>query len=344
MKKNNPKVSVLMPVFNGEKFIEESISSVINQTYDNWELIILDDESTDNSWHIIEKYANKYNNIIAINKENDGNSNVAKNISLMCKHAKGEYAFYMSQDDTIDDDCLMKLTQRATELDADIVLPNMILKYNNDKYGTWPCSFPPDNNYDIVLNGKEAFYLAVDFTINGFALIRINLMKDERCDLRYYDSDEYNTRMQFLWANKIAFANTNFYYFQGNPDAITHKFSMRRFQRLKTGIMLYDEYRKVFNERDKIMKLMLQMMHFYIDTTILLYQNIDKMNVSQKNEAKGILREFENKISFSGYRYKVFKKLKNNYERSFALVFYIFGSTLYTIRLYKFIHEYRKSH
>ena len=49
MKKNNPKISVLIPVYNGEKYLANTINSVINQTYDNWELIILDDESTDNS-------------------------------------------------------------------------------------------------------------------------------------------------------------------------------------------------------------------------------------------------------------------------------------------------------
>ena len=63
MKNNNPKISVFIPVYNGEKYLANTINSVINQTYDNWELIILDDESTDNSKKIIEEYASKNNKI-----------------------------------------------------------------------------------------------------------------------------------------------------------------------------------------------------------------------------------------------------------------------------------------
>ena len=63
MKNNNPKISVLIPVYNGEKYLANTINSVINQTYDNWELIILDDESTDNSKKIIEEYASNNNKI-----------------------------------------------------------------------------------------------------------------------------------------------------------------------------------------------------------------------------------------------------------------------------------------
>ena len=100
----------------------------------------------------------------------------------MYNYADGEYGFYMSQDDTIDSNCLQILMERALELDADVVIPNMLLKYGNDKFDKWNCSYPPNNDYNQILNGKEAFYLVIDFSINGFALIRMNLLKDKRCD------------------------------------------------------------------------------------------------------------------------------------------------------------------
>lgn len=335
MKKNNPKISVLIPVYNGEKYLANTINSVIDQTYNNWELILLDDESTDNSKIIIEEYVSKDNRIKSLSKLNDGNSNVALNMSIMFKYANGEYGFYMSQDDTIDSDCLQILMERALELDADIVIPNMLLKYDNDKLNTCNCSYPPNNDYNQILKGKDAFYLAIDFSINGFALIRMNLLRDKRCDTRFYDSDEYNTRMQYLWANKVAFANTNFYYFQGNPEAITQKFSMRRFQRLNTGIMLYNSYINVFNDRKHIEKIMFQLMRIYIDSTVLLYLNIDKLNNYQLQEVKTLFKNFENTISFSHYKFSVLKKLRLYYEFIFAIIFFILGSTMYTINIYQ---------
>ena len=341
MKKNNPKISVLIPVYNGEKYLANTINSVINQTYDNWELIILDDESTDNSKKIIEEYVSKNNKIKSFSKLNDGNSNVALNMSIMYNYADGEYGFYMSQDDTIDSNCLQILMERALELDADVVIPNMLLKYGNDKFDKWNCSYPPNNDYNQILNGKEAFYLVIDFSINGFALIRMNLLKDKRCDTRYYDSDEYNTRMQYLWANKVAFADTNFYYYQGNPEAITHKFSIRRFQRFNTGVMLYNSYTKVFNDKKHIEKLMGQLMRIYIDSTVLLYLNIDKLNNCQIQEVKTLFKNFENTISFSNYKLSSLKVLKIYYEFIFAIIFFLLGSTMYTVKLYTCMRKIR---
>lgn len=339
MKNNNPKISVFIPVYNGEKYLANTINSVINQTYDNWELILLDDESTDNSKEIIEKYVAENNKIKSYSKSNDGNSNVALNLSIIFKYADGEYGFYMSQDDTIDSNCLEVLIERALELDADVVIPNMLLKYDNEKYDTCNCSYPPNNNYKQVLSGKEAFYLVVDFSLNGFALIRMNLFKDPRCDTRFYDSDEYNTRMQYLWANKVAFADTNFYYFQGNPEAITHKFSLRRFQRLSTAIILYDSYLKVFNDKKHVEKLMEQLMHIYIDSTVLLYLNIEKLNKYQIKEVKALFKNFENKISFSNFKLYLLKKQYKYYEIIFTIVFLILGSTMYTTNLYLCIRK-----
>lgn len=242
-------ISILMPIYNGSKYLPESIGSIIAQTFTNWELIALDDGSSDNSYEILKQLAQKEPRIRIYHKENDPTGNVARNIALMCQWTKGEYAFYMSQDDTLSSDCLERLYQRATESNADIVLPDMLLRYADNRLGTWPCSYPPNKDYQLVLSPQEAFYLATDFSINGFGLVRMPLMADKRSDTRFYDSDEYNTRMQFLHANKVAFAPGTFYYYQGNPNAITHQFSMRRFQRLQTGLMLHNTFCSIFPDK-----------------------------------------------------------------------------------------------
>lgn len=334
-------ISVLIPIYNGAEYLANSIGSVITQTFTNWELIALDDGSSDNSYELLQQMAHNEPRIHLYNKKNDPTGNVARNIALMCKWAKGEYAFYMSQDDMLSPDCLELLYKRATEIDADIVLPDMLLRYANNHHDTWPCSYPPKKDHSLVLSPLEAFYLAADFSINGFGLVRMPLMADEHSDTRYYDSDEYNTRMQFLHANKVAFAPGTFYYYQGNPNAITHRFSMRRFQRLQTGMMLYDTYCKVFTDKQHRLKIMTELMHFYLDTTMLFYMHHDEMSATERKEALTLFKTFEQHINFRGYNKQIFSQL-NTYERLFALPYYIFGTTRHTAWLYRLIHGLRK--
>ena len=334
-------ISVLMPIYNGSEYLTESIGSVIVQTFTNWEIIALNDGSSDNSYELLQQLAKNEPRIHIYNKKNDPTGNVARNIALMCKWAKGEYAFYMSQDDIISPDCLELLYKRATEIDADIVLPNMLLRYADNSLGTWPCSYPPNNDYSLVLKPREAFYLAADFSINGFGLVRMPLMADARSDTRFYDSDEYNTRMQFLHANKVAFSHGTFYYYQGNPNAVTHRFSMHRFQRLQTGMMLYDTYCKVFTDKEHRLKLMTELMHFYLDTTMLLYMHHNDMSAAQRKKVHALFKEFEQHINFRGYKKSIFAQL-NTYERLFALPYYILGTTRHTSWLYRLIHWLRK--
>ena len=175
-------ISILMPVYNGAPYLRESIGSVTAQTSKDWEMIVLDDGSTDNSWEVLQEVAKEEPRIRLFRKENDPDGNVARNIRWMCGKAQGDYAFYMSQDDTIAPDCLERLSRRAAETGADIVLPDMLLRFADGHTGEWPCSYPPDGDYDRIMAPREAFYEAVDFHLHGFGLVRMALMAGERND------------------------------------------------------------------------------------------------------------------------------------------------------------------
>jgi glycosyltransferase involved in cell wall biosynthesis len=104
MGKNNPVVSVLMTAFNREKFIAEAIESVLAQTYQNWELIIVDDSSKDNTVAIAESYAQNNNRIrVYINEKNLGDY---PNRNRAASYASGELLMYVDSDDTIQKDAL----------------------------------------------------------------------------------------------------------------------------------------------------------------------------------------------------------------------------------------------
>ncbi len=97
LKKNSPAVSIIMPAYNAEKYIEDAIESILNQTYRNFEFIIGDDCSTDKTWDIIKKFAEKDNRIIAF--RNKKNLYIAGNRNALLRHAGGHFIAWQDADD-----------------------------------------------------------------------------------------------------------------------------------------------------------------------------------------------------------------------------------------------------
>lgn len=93
------KVAILMSTYNGERYLDEQIQSIINQTYSNWVLYIRDDGSNDNTPQIIEKYANSHQNIIFFNQENIKNVGVVRSFMDLLEHVSADYYMFSDQDD-----------------------------------------------------------------------------------------------------------------------------------------------------------------------------------------------------------------------------------------------------
>lgn len=121
--KNMVKISVIIPAYNVEKYISDCINSVINQTFQDIEIIITDDGSTDRTPEIIEEFCKKNKKIIFLKNNHQGVS-AARNTAL--KHAKGEYISFIDSDDWIDSDFLEKLYEAITEYNCDIACASFI--------------------------------------------------------------------------------------------------------------------------------------------------------------------------------------------------------------------------
>ena len=100
------KISVIMPAYNAEKYIAKSIESVMNQTYDNWELLVVNDGSTDNTEEIATRYANIDSRVRVLTQENRGECG-ARNLGL--EEATGDYISCLDSDDLYDREALSKL-------------------------------------------------------------------------------------------------------------------------------------------------------------------------------------------------------------------------------------------
>jgi glycosyltransferase involved in cell wall biosynthesis len=98
-KMKNPKVSIIIPSYNYEILIKDAIDSVLAQSFKDFELIIVDDGSSDNSVSVIENYVQQYDNIFLYTHENNANQGLSKSVQLGLKHAKGEFVAFLECDD-----------------------------------------------------------------------------------------------------------------------------------------------------------------------------------------------------------------------------------------------------
>ena len=150
---NDDLVSVIMPAYNSEKYIGEAIESVLNQSYKNWELIIVNDASCDNTESIIKEYAAKNSKIVLISlKENKGVSN-ARNIAI--SSAKGRYIAFLDSDDIWTSDKLTKQISFMKENNYSFTYHSYILfdtSMNRD-YGK-VIKVPNSINYSGLLKGN----------------------------------------------------------------------------------------------------------------------------------------------------------------------------------------------
>ena len=106
-----PKVSIVIPIFNGEKYLDECIKSALNQIYSNIEIIAVDDGSTDNSLKILKKYSNR---IKIIQKQNGG---TASALNLGIKQMSGEWFKWLSQDDILYPNAIDELIKIGNSLE-----------------------------------------------------------------------------------------------------------------------------------------------------------------------------------------------------------------------------------
>lgn len=142
-----PLVSIIMPAYNAERFIEKSIESVLNQTYKNWELLIINDDSKDSTQTIIENYLKKDNRIKLYNQENNRGVAEARNKGI--KISRGKYIAFLDSDD------LWK--NNKLQLQIEYMRKNEVyMTYTQYSYITENGGFIKDIEIPKTLNYKQA--------------------------------------------------------------------------------------------------------------------------------------------------------------------------------------------
>ena len=147
-----PKLSIIIPVYNIEKYISNCLNSILSQSFQDFEVICVNDGSTDNSLLELQKYRND-ERVIIIDKKNEG-SGVARNSALAI--ARGEYVFFVDGDDWIEENSLQKMVDEADRLKTDILVFGG-LSYYEDKgqNGGYSANKLPKKYLNKVFNAKD---------------------------------------------------------------------------------------------------------------------------------------------------------------------------------------------
>ncbi|MDD3003807.1 glycosyltransferase family 2 protein [Flavobacterium sp.] len=309
-------ISIFIPVFNGEKYLEATLDSIVNQSYTNFEVLLVDDSSTDKSLSILNFYAEKDLRFKVFQKPNGGM--VAKSMNFINSKISGDYYFYSSQDDIFSEDLLEKMVLRHTESQADSILPDMEFYFENKTNNKITIGL--NGNRSCELTGREAFLASLNWTIHGFALFKTDLLKEEFFPEDAFDSDEYVTRKLFLKSNKVVFSEGVFYYRQDNADAITKTFSVKNFYVLNTSWKIHKLLEEYKFDLKTIYNSKLQLIQRYLD----LYSYFETFHFDSE-ESRSDVKTFL--INFSKTYFTIeFLKSNFNYGIShFKWKFFLLG-------------------
>lgn len=232
-------VSVIMPVFNTADFLSESVSSLSAQSFSNWELIAVDDGSTDNSWELLQSYAAVDNRIKVFHKHNEGPT---KARAFALSQAKGTYVFYLDSDDYISphtlEDCFVAIQQE----DCSVALPNLVMERPDGDCRDFFAESHLHPGY--TMSGMEAFVRSIDWDgVHSSMMCHTELYKSVACNPANihdeYNTDELITRQIFLKCSRVVLTE-GVYCYTNNPDSVSKKLSPKVFGKLTTSLRLID--------------------------------------------------------------------------------------------------------
>ena len=206
-----PKVSVVVPVYNVEKYIDKCLQSLVNQTLDDIEIIIVNDGSTDNSETIIKKYLNKSDKkIIYVTKQNGGLSD-ARNYGM--KYATGEYIAFLDSDDYVDITIYEKMYNKAKSECLDFVECDFIWKY--EKKEVKDCGYVYKDKHEMLVNAR---------VVAWNKLIKRELIVENQIQfpkgLRYEDVEFFYKLLPYI--NKFGFVKEYLIYYMQRKDSIVN--------------------------------------------------------------------------------------------------------------------------
>ena len=306
-----PKVSIIVPVYNVEKYIEKCLTSLVNQTLEDIEIIVVNDGSKDNSKKIIEEFIQRYQKkIVYLEKENGGLSD-ARNYGI--PYAKGEYIAFLDSDDYVEKDTYKRMYELAKKEKSDMV--------ECDFYWEYPNKTKIDTG-EIYHNKKEMLEKVRVVAWNK--LIKREILEKSKIEFpkgyRYEDVEFFYKLIPYL--GKISFVKKCFVHYVQRENSIANTQNYRT----KEIFTVLDNVIKFYKEKGFFEEYKCELEYNY--ARLLLCSSLKRMcKIQDKKERNKALKETWNKLNteFPNWKQnKVLqeKGLKNLYMKSLNNVTY----------------------
>lgn len=275
------KVSIIVAVYNVEKYIRRCVDSLLCQTYKNIEIILVDDGSPDECGHICDEYAAKDNRVIVVHKPNGGVS-TARQAGLDA--ATGDYIIHADPDDWADSDMISQLSERAFETSADMVTCDF---YYNGTYR----SQSYQNEKDLLRKLVDIQIICVCWNV----LVRRNFIIQHNIKfspewLCYSEDFLFMTRLLAAGARSVHLPKAYYHYCIDNGNSIVHKKSVKQ---LKSSIAVIREMESFLNSK--------QYDNFYIRKKFVLHY---AFHGRYFNKMKSIYPDIHNRVIEEGLKEK----------------------------------------
>ena len=306
-------ISIIVPVYNVEDYLERCIESILKQTYDDLEIILINDGSSDGSLKICKDYENKDPRIVLVNQENKGVS-YARNIGL--EICKGQYIMFVDSDDHISARTVQELLNDINTYEADMSICSFLKVFDDsdiviDEY----------NNTTLKLNSEKALSLLLDdheLCVPWGKLYKATLFSHLRFDTEKYNEDMFTIHQLFDACNNIALSNNPLYYYNQKGVSLTRsRFNYKKLDMVEAIDVWYifmKEHYPSLSEKAKI-----KYLSILVNTCTHLYNKSDKFG-------RGVYLNYSNIISKNYYTY-----IKSSYPRFNDKI----KATLILLRLYK---------
>ncbi len=299
---DNPLISIIIPVYNAEKYLRQCLDSVVAQTYTNWECLLIDDGSKDSSGAICDEYAEKDSRFRVFHKENGGVSS-ARNLGI--EKAKGEFIAFYDSDDTIPFDSLKVLYLSLSNSKRDSVVGNYKKVYSEEKK---LCSNTFEENSErLVEDVLKLFFVYPRDMFQGYLWNRLfykKVIADN--DIRFNESIKYKEDGLFLVSYILKSGKPvvcvpdivyNYYVRENSAMGILNKsFSKDYFTNLDARLLILNEIRDSKCSKE-IVDLAKDSVGDIVMLLLMKMRNFHQFNV--KNIVYIVVRLLKNMIFFS---------------------------------------------
>ena len=318
-----PTISIVVPIYKVEDYLERCINSILNQSFENFELILVDDGSPDRCGEICDEYAKKDNRIKVIHKENGGLSD-ARNAGLDI--ARGIFVGFVDSDDFIHKDMYSILYKAILDSKCDVAQCKFKYFHKEDEL-----------EKNIINDGKYKIYTNIDaieemidnknLNVNVWnKLYKRELFDDIRFPKGKIHEDEFVTYKIFYKANSISYVDKEMYYYFSNDTGImknlniNSKFNWIEAVEERNEFLLIHDEEALFNKSNLYLFFNLIKIRYDIKTSNKLQNKSEKLDLVNK-KIKHLLKEIHDKSGYSKLNKIVINLMKINYN---FIIFYDF--------------------